>query len=94
MHLVLLLLTVSIALLLRWCMPMHRWELSDRWQSALTQLVLPPLLLLTSAIAVLLMGMQGQMWGLSVGWLGCHLARGFLWVAMGLLLLAVAAPLG
>lgn len=76
MHLSLILLTLGLAVLIRlvW-RKQAAW--TKRWQAALTAFLLPPLLLLMTSVAVLCMGTQGQMLGLSVGWLGYSLALGF-----------------
>lgn len=49
-----------------------------RWQTALIQFLLPPLLLLVTAIAILWMGPHGQMVWLWEGWWSYALAAGFL----------------
>jgi Zn-dependent protease with chaperone function len=96
MHLKLILLAAAIAYLSR-----SLWSTSEsaesgsaesvptwatRWRRTLTAFLLPPLLLLMTAIAVLWMGAQGNMWGLPVGWIGYLLAIGCLGSAAGLLL--------
>lgn len=48
------------------------------WQPALFAFLFPPLLLLTTGMAVLDMGTQGQMLGVPVGGIGYSLAWGFL----------------
>jgi Zn-dependent protease with chaperone function len=85
MHLTLILLAVVISGLTRfsWRRTMT-W--SDRWQLALTAFLLPPLLMMMTAVAVLCMGTQGQMLGLPAGWIGYLLALSFLATASGLLL--------
>jgi Zn-dependent protease with chaperone function len=56
------------------------WHLSwqKRWQQALLCFVLPPLLVITTAIAVLWMGVEGQMIGLEAGRLSYVIALMFL----------------
>lgn len=54
----------------------------DRWQRALMAFLLPPLLLLSTAIAILSMGHEGRMLDLPVGWGGCALALSFLGFAV------------
>ncbi len=85
MHLTLILLAVIISGLTRFSWG-RSVEWNDRWQHALTAFLLPPLLLLTTAVAVLCMGTQGQMLGLPAGWIGYLLALSFLATAIGLLL--------
>lgn len=52
------------------------WQL--RWQQALLCFVLPPLLVITTAIAVLCMGIEGQMIGLEAGRMSYAIALIFL----------------
>ncbi|HEY9637786.1 MAG TPA: M56 family metallopeptidase [Coleofasciculaceae cyanobacterium] len=68
MHLMMILAALSLALLLRFSgfEPTGTW--TQRWQRALLLFLLPPLLLLMTAIAVLCMGPQGQMIGLHTDW--------------------------
>lgn len=54
-----------------------------RWQQLLVKFLAPPLLLLTTALAVLSMGPKGQMIGLRTDWISYCLALGFLgWALM------------
>lgn len=85
MHLGLILMAVAIAWAVR-CVGQGSSQWSDRWQHALSQFLLPPLLLLTTALAVLCMGTQGRMLGLPVGWIGYSLAIGFWGFALAKLL--------
>ncbi|MCS6814829.1 MAG: M56 family peptidase [Cyanobacteria bacterium] len=50
----------------------------DRWQRALCAFLLPPLLLIMTAIAISLMGPQGQMVGFWEGWCCYSVALAFL----------------
>lgn len=84
LSLFLVILGLSIALRLTWRGAVGHWR--NRWHSALRALVLPPLLLTVTAIAVITMGHHGTMMGLSVGWLGCTLAWGWLITAFSLLI--------
>jgi Zn-dependent protease with chaperone function len=76
MHLSLIALMVLLALGLHWQWPgsAHTW--SGRWQAALIALGLPPLLILSAAIAILRMGHHGTMMGFSVSPVGCRLSQG------------------
>ena len=85
MHLTLILLAVIVSGLTRFSWR-RSVEWNDRWQRALIAFLLPPLLLLTTAVAVLCMGTQGQMLGLPAGWIGYLLALSFLATAIGRLL--------
>lgn len=64
----------------------HRNEWATRWQLTLSAFLIPPLLLFSTAIAVLGMGHHGMMLGLPVGRLGCLMGLSFLSMAAGLLL--------
>ena len=85
MHLTLILLAVVISGLARFSWR-RAADWRDRWQQTLTAFLLPPLLLLMTAVAVLCMGTQGQMLGLPAGWIGYLLALSFLATAIGLLM--------
>ena len=89
MHLSLFLLAVAIACLSRsFSYPTvdstRTW--STRWRNTLSAFLLPPLLMLVTATAVLCMGTQGRMLGLPVGWIGYLLAFSFFGGAAGVLL--------
>jgi len=82
MHLILLLLSFILAWGLRhtWANSTATW--SDRWQRAVGTFLFSPLLILTTAIAILCMGPRGQMGHLSAGWGSYLLAAGFLGIAL------------
>jgi len=92
MHLSLILFMLLLAVVLRslWQLPSTTWE--NRWQRTLTAFLLPPLLLLTASLAVIQMGTQGNMLGLSAGRLGYWIALGFL--MNGAILLGISAMQG
>ena len=77
MHLVMILVALASAWLLRctWSEPSGNW--TTRWQRSLLLFLLPPLLLLMTALAVLCMGPQGQMIGLHTDWFSYSLALGY-----------------
>lgn len=54
----------------------------NRWQQTLFFFLFPPLLLLMTSVAVIVMGYHGQMFGLQAGWYSYLLAVGFLVVAI------------
>lgn len=83
MHLVMILTALSLALLLRcrWSKPTGTW--TERWQRSLLSFLLPPLLLLMTAIAVLCMGPQGRMIGLHADWFSYCLVLGCVGFAIG-----------
>jgi Zn-dependent protease with chaperone function len=82
MHGILVLAMLGVCYWLRWSWPMSRataggaW--GDRWHSALTTFLLPPLLLVMTAIAIALMGPRGQMVGCWEGWVSYSIALIFL----------------
>ncbi len=82
MHGVMLLL----ALLLAYSMRCWRFETRDqpwqsRWSKVLTQFVVPPCLLLTTGLAIIWMGPEGETWTQWDGWLTYGLA----WLGLGAL---------
>jgi Zn-dependent protease with chaperone function len=82
MHLVMILSALSLAGLLRlsWSEPTGNW--TQRWRRALLLFLLPPLLLLMTAVAVLCMGPQGQMIGLHTDWFSYGLVLGCVGLAI------------
>jgi Zn-dependent protease with chaperone function len=78
MHLSIILFSVLVVFTVRLCWQRSSLSWSQRWQWAIGSLLFPPLLLGVTAIAVLMMGTEGYMWGLPVGWIGYLLALGFL----------------
>jgi Zn-dependent protease with chaperone function len=83
-HLAMVVLALSLAVGLRcWHWPTaESWY--QRWQRALLQFLLPPIILLTTAIAIVLMGPQGQMVCPWEGWSSYGLAIAFLIAATSL----------
>lgn len=84
MHINILLSAISVAALVRvsWQRSSGSW--TDRWHHALSAFLFPPILLVMTSVAVLSMGHHGRMFGLPVGWIGCHIALIFLTWAGGL----------
>lgn len=76
MHLVMILAALSIAWLLRYSWYEKRGNWNQRWQRALLVFLLPPLLLLMTALAVLCMGPQGRMMGWNTDWFSYCLVLG------------------
>ncbi|EAW36576.1 M56 family metallopeptidase [Lyngbya sp. PCC 8106] len=88
MHFILILVSLGLAISWRGVNVLSSGTWAQRWQRSLIRLILPPLMLLMSAIAVIWMGPQGQMLGQPTGWLGYGLAWG-LWgwaILLGLVL--------
>jgi Zn-dependent protease with chaperone function len=84
MHSSLIIAAVGLALWLRWQWqptPQAPWQ--QRWHQALVAFCLPPLLLLSMAVAVLCMGHHGTMLGLPVSQAGCWVATGVLLTGLG-----------
>lgn len=86
MHLILILAVLILAYILRfsWSVTQGNWV--SRWQRSLLLFLFPPLLLLATAIAILFMGIQGQMLGIHIllieeGWWSYLVAMTFLIVA-------------
>ncbi|MCU0550697.1 MAG: M56 family metallopeptidase [Leptolyngbya sp. Prado105] len=84
MHLMLLLVSISVAIAVRlgWRSQMKNWN--TRWQMALGVFLFSPLLLMTSAVAILCMGPRGQMMRWHEGWGSYAIAIGFLTLAIAL----------
>ncbi|WP_239651594.1 M56 family metallopeptidase [Neosynechococcus sphagnicola] len=78
MHLMMLLVALGLAwsVRYRWVESGGHWE--KRWQWGLRRLLFPPLMLLSTAIAVMWMGPHGQMVWAWEGWLSYALAIGWL----------------
>lgn len=73
--------TIATALGLAWMLRLGHLSSGNydrRWQNALLQFLLPPLLLVATAVAILCMGPYGQMVWRWEGWLCYLLALGFL----------------
>lgn len=86
MHLNLMLLAVGLAILVRLSGSKSALTWAERWQQALNRLLLPPVFLLITSLAVMGMGHHGTMLWQPVGWLGCHMALGYVAIAAGMLL--------
>ncbi|MEY2977743.1 MAG: M56 family metallopeptidase [Prochlorotrichaceae cyanobacterium] len=85
MHLVLLFGVIGIAIGARLLILRHRPTLPDitHWRSTIVALTFPGMLLLSTAVAILVMGHHGQMWGLPVNSLPCLLAElGLGWILL------------
>ena len=77
MHLILIFLALGLAISLR-CLDFFISTLwLVRWQRSLLLFISSPLLLIATAIAVICMGPQGEMLGLSSGWISYILAWSF-----------------
>lgn len=85
MHFTLLLVSVSVAIAFRFVWQANSSDWDTRWQMALGMFLFSPLLLVTSAIAILWMGPRGQMVHSWDGWSSYAIAIGFL--SVGLILI-------
>jgi Zn-dependent protease with chaperone function len=94
MHFAIILLAIICALGLRWSWTNPQNSLAktswlQRWQRSLIIFLLPPLMMIATAISVILMGTQGKMIGLPIGlpmgWVSYAIAWGFLSYAAFLL---------
>jgi Zn-dependent protease with chaperone function len=81
MHLLMILLALGVAFSLRLLIVTPRRNLYQRWQQTLFHFFFPPLLLLTTALAVLCMGFEGQMLGMPANWFSYLVALGFIVIA-------------
>lgn len=86
MHLSMILLAVGLAWAMRWMSGMWPPDPADSWPQTLAVFLFAPLLLLSTAIAILCMGPQGQMMGMHVGWSSYLIAAGGLIWAGAMLL--------
>ncbi|MBP0016127.1 MAG: M56 family metallopeptidase [Cyanobacteria bacterium SBLK] len=78
MHLFLILIAVTCAIVLRWSWRGNAEMWRDRWHAALLAFLLPPFLLLTTAIAIVCMGDRGTMIGMETGQWSYYLAIAYL----------------
>lgn len=78
MHFVMIIGSLCLAWALRYAWQSDGSTWQARWQKALVCFVLPPLLVMTTTIAVLCMGAEGQMIGLQAGRLSYAIALIFL----------------
>lgn len=86
MHLLMIFLALAIAWIVRF-IPIStsdNWE--QRWQRSLFGFLFPPLLLIMTALAVILMGAEGQMLGWHSSWLGYLLSLVVITIPTGFLL--------
>ena len=88
MHLIIIFLVLGLAYSLRTVDFFISPHWLVRWQRSLLLFVSSPLLLIATAIAVIFMGPQGEMLGLSTGWISYIIAWSFCgWIAiLGLVL--------
>ena len=78
MHLLMISLAFFLAISLRWFVPNVGEKWQESWQRSLFFFLCPQLVLLMTAISVVWMGHQGQMFGLPTSWLGYLIAFAFL----------------
>lgn len=88
MHLIIILGAMGLSYGLRKAYFFAPRNWGQRWERSLMLFISPPIILITTAIAVICMGHQGEMLGLSTGWFSYLLAWGFCgWTAiLGLVL--------
>ncbi len=86
MHLIVILIVLAIAWQLRQSSLLEFGVECDRFQQCLFLFLFPPLLLLTTSVAIICMGFHGAMLGIQASWVGYIIAVGFLVVAGCLLL--------
>lgn len=78
MHLMVIMIVLAIAWQLRTTEVTVTGTWSDRQKQTLFLFLLPPLLLITTALAIVWMGFHGSMLGIKASWLGYVIAVGFL----------------
>lgn len=78
MHLIMIIFALGCSVWLRFSPAQSSGDWRQRWQKSLFLFLFPPLMLLTTALAVLFMGTSGQMLGLRASWLSYILAVAFL----------------
>jgi Zn-dependent protease with chaperone function len=82
MHLGMILIAIATAYLIRLVSPPVSYP-QRYWDSALSRFVVPPSLLMMTAIAIVIMGPRGSMVPLWEGWVSYLLAWGFIATALG-----------
>lgn len=82
MHTVMILGAIGLAWGLRLALPEFTGNWRQKWHRALFFYLLPPLMLIMTALAVLCMGSGGKMFGLQASWLGYWLAFAFVFLAI------------
>lgn len=82
MHLGLMLITVGIAVAVRWIWHPGAGSWRQRWWWAVLSLCCPLVLLISTALAILSMGHHGTMLGWAVGPLGCRVSLGSLGISL------------
>lgn len=82
MHFILILVVLLLACTLRWKSSTPEGNWGERWQKTLILFLVPPLLLLMTAIAIFWMGAGGEMVGFWDGWVSYFLAGSFLITAI------------
>ena len=86
MHLFAIAIVVVIAWIIRYGSVSSKTSWLKRWHRALFLLLFPPLLLLTTAFAVLYMGCHGAMLGIEVSSLGCIISASLILFSLGCLI--------
>lgn len=77
MHLLMMVVALLLAWIIRLYSPLSTLPWTSRWQRSLFYFVFPPLLVLMTAIAVMVMGCHGEMLGWQSSWYGYLSALGF-----------------
>lgn len=90
MHLFVIFLALTSALAIRWIHPIKAGVWIERWWRVLLQFLIPPLMLIVTAIAILWMGNEGEMFGQPVGKVSYLFSLFFLtWVSFSGVLLTL-----
>lgn len=86
MHILMLVMAVLSAIVIRWLWQPQTVPYAQRWQRSLFYFLFPPLLLLMTTMAVLGMGMQGQMLGMETNGISYGVSLLFVGGAISILL--------
>ena len=82
MHLLAVLMVLGLAWVIRSQSDLGQGTWNERWQKSLFLLVFPPLLILSTATAILYMGCHGAMLGMKAGSWGCAISASILVLAL------------
>ena len=86
MHLFLLIIVLSITYGIRLISKLAKIEEKKQWGLSLFFFAFPPLILLTTCLTIILMGYQGEMWGIKASKLSYYVSLSYLCIAFIILL--------
>ena len=85
MHLLAVFIVIGLAWMIRSQSHLGEGTWDERWHRALFLLVFPPLLILSTATAIIYMGCHGAMFGMKAGSWGCAISASIILLALGCL---------